>query len=552
MMADNSGKLSSANHNGDTVGACQHVSRRDVLSGAAKMTVGLGVSGFLATHYHVSESGAQSAPEGVLTLPIASNPAANPITVSTGLSGILLDKNLFGQLVRPDPTTGQPAPDLAESWEISPDGMTYTFHLRQGVTWHNGDPFTADDVKFTIDAILDPAVNAAFLTSLGPLKEAVVVDPNTVNLVLESPYAPLLVMLAYNISILPKNVLTGQDLNAPTSFIENPIGTGPYVWKEFVSGDHITLTANPTFWDGAPQIPTLVYKILPDSNTQVAQLRTGEVDMVMIEPAQSDALKGASNVVIDTANQTNSYYISLNHANPLFSDVRVRQALTYGLDRETIVASVMQGAGTVSTGPISPPMDWAFPAEQQPFPFDTTTAQDLLTQAGWTLQDGKLTKDGQGFAFRILLDTGNPTRQNIALAAQQYWQQLGMEPEIDAVDFNTWYTRSTGTDWDSIVSWWITPADPNALASEYADGNGTSGYNNDQVNQLFAAGRTALTPEERKPIYAQIQQLLYQDQVHVFVAYPNEFRAFSSRLQGYAPIGIRDALYYTYKWTLNG
>ena len=526
------------------------INRRTLLGGTAKAAGVLGMSGYLAAHYRAEPAAAAAADSNTVTIPLGSDPAANPITVSTGLSGILLDKNLFGQLVRPDPTTLQPSPDLAQSWDISPDGLTYTFHLRPGVTWHNGDPFTADDVKFTFDQILNPAVNAAFLTSLGPLKGATVVDPNTVQLTMGAPYAPLLVMLGYNISILPKKLLDGQDLNNPTAFIQNPVGTGPYMWKEFVSGDHITLAANPNFWDGPPQIGTLVYKILPDANTQVAQLRTGEVDMVMIEPSQADALGSASNVVIDTANQTNIYYISLNHANPLFSDARVRQAMTYGLDRGTIINSVIKGKGTIATGPISPPMDWAFPADQQPFPFDPKTAQDLLAQAGWQLQDKKLVKDGQPFSFSILLDTGNPTRQNIALAAQQYWQQLGMDPKIDAVDFNTWYTKSSGTDWETVMNWWITPPDPDALSSNYADGNGSQGYNNDQVNQLFAQGRAAQTPEERKPIYAQLQQLIYQDQVNVFIAYPQEFRAFSSRLQGYAPIGVRDALYYTYKWTL--
>ena len=143
----------------------------------------------------------------------------------------------------------------------------------------------------------------------------------------------MLTMLAYNVMMMPKKVLQGQDINQPISFIQNPIGTGPYKWKEFVSGDHVTLVANPDYWDGPPKIGTVVYKILPDLNTQVAQLRAGQVDVVMLEPSQVDALQNVPNVVINAANQTNYQYLSVSNSNPLFADKNVRQALSYALDR---------------------------------------------------------------------------------------------------------------------------------------------------------------------------------------------------------------------------
>lgn len=288
------------------------LNRRSVLGNGFKLAGLFSLAGLTGTKYGIGSALAQdSTIEGTVTIPIASNPAPDPITSTTGLSGILLNKQLFGQLVRPSDVDLQPSPDLAESWELSEDGLTYTFHLRSGVTWHNGDPFTADDVKFTFDAILNPDVNAAFRRNLGPLTGCNVIDESTVELTLSQPYAPLLTMLGYNIMMMPKNVLEGQDLNSPTDFIASPVGTGPYMWKEFVSGDHITLVANTNYWDGAPQIGTCVYKILPDSNTQVAQLRTGEVDLVMIEPSQADALEGVDGVVVNTATQTNIFYASL-------------------------------------------------------------------------------------------------------------------------------------------------------------------------------------------------------------------------------------------------
>ena len=416
--------------------------------------------------------------------------------------------------MRPDAGVS-PVPDLATKWDISPDGKTYTFTLRPGVKWHNGDPVTADDVKFTFDLILEQKSNATFIVNLGPLTSVDMVDPMTVKLNLSAPYAPMLTMLAYNIYILPKKIFAESGHQQAGRFHPEPDRLGPYKWKEFVSGDHVRdARREPGLWDGAPKIGTVVYKILPDLNTQVAQLRAGQVDVVMLEPSQVDALQGVSNVVINAANQTNYQYLSVNNSNPLFTDKRVRQALAYALDRPTLVKSVLRGKGTIGTGPISPPMGWAFPPDQQAYPFDTKKAQDLLAQVGWQMQGGKLMKDGQPFKFAILLDVGNPTRKDYALVAQQTYQKLGMDVPMTRRSSTSGTSGTPTASTISASNYWITPRtrtpSPAATPSATPISTATRWWT------ISSRGKVATSQEERKAIfYATLEKTLYEDQPDV-------------------------------------
>jgi peptide/nickel transport system substrate-binding protein len=501
-----------------------------------------------------TKASASSATASALLFPIASNPTPNPVTIPGGLSSILLFKNLFGQLIRPDPNTDQPSPDLAQAWEISQDGLTYTFHLRDAV-FHDGTPVTAGDVKFTMDLIMDPKTTGSFKTNMGPLKSTNVVDDKTVQMVLGQPYGPFLTMLQYNIYVLPEHALKGQDINKPTAFVENPIGSGPYKWSQFVQGDHLTLTAFDKYWDGKPNIGQVIYEIIADVDTQIAKLKAGELDFVMVEPSQIASISGG-NIQMSYANQTNYYYMGINDQNPLFKDYRVRQAMSMALDKQKIMSDVYLGHGQLIASPIDPTMSWAFDSTLQPWPYDVNQAKALLAQAGCKLQNGVLTSaSGQPYKFKILVDIGNPTRKQFGLIAQQQWQALGMQPQMDFEEFNNWYSQLGNMQFDTAVEWWITPNDPNAVKGGYyskADGTDPQHPNFDdpETDKLFDEGVALSTPDQRKPVYDQLQARLKQMQPDVFLLFPKEIRGFSSRVKGFGPVGIRDALYYTYKWTL--
>lgn len=521
--------------------------------GGAASTPGSKAAATAAATKASAASGATPKVDALL-FPIASNATPNPITVPDGLSSILLDKNLFAQLVRPDNNTDQPVPDLAQAWEISKDGLTYTFHLRDAV-FHDGTPVTAGDVKFTMDLIMAPTTTGGFRTNMGPLKSTNVIDAKTVQMVMSEPYGPFLTMLQYNIPVLPEHALQGQDINKPTKFVENPIGAGPYRWKEVVQGDHITLTAFDKYWDGAPKIPQVIYEIIADVDTQIAKLKAGELDFVMVEPSQIASIQG-SNVQMSYANQTNYYYMGVNDQRPLFKDYRVRQAMAMALNRQSMLKDVYLNHGQLIASPIDPTMAWAFDKSLQPWPYALNQAKALLQQAGCTIKNGVLTsRSGQPYDFKILVDIGNPTRKQFGLIAQQSWQQLGMKPQMDFEEFNNWYSMTSALNYDVAVNWWITPNDPNAVRGGYdSHYDGTSpqhpNFDDPETNKLFAEGVAQSTPAARAPIYNQLQARLKQMQPDIFMLFPQEIRGFSSRVKGFGPIGIRDALYYTYKWTL--
>jgi ABC-type transport system substrate-binding protein len=214
---------------------------------------------------------------GTWAMPISGEPVFNPV-VAAGSESNHVNSTIFNQLLRLDKDTLKPAPDLAEKWEVSPDGKTWTFNLRKDVKWHDGKPFSADDVKFTFDSILNPATNTRLRGDLAAISEVQVVDPATVKFQLKSSFAPLPIFMAYTAGIVPKHALEGQDINTAAEFNKkSPIGTGPFKLKEYVTGSHTQLVANPDYFRGKPKLDSITFKVVPDPNAILAQLSTGEL-----------------------------------------------------------------------------------------------------------------------------------------------------------------------------------------------------------------------------------------------------------------------------------
>jgi peptide/nickel transport system substrate-binding protein len=492
----------------------------------------------------------------VVRLVITGDPVMNPI-LSSDPNSAWVNHFMFPSLVRIDPDTLEPEPDLATSWEVSGDGLIWTFHLREDVTWHDGTPFTADDVKFTLDSIMDEKVNTTLRSQFSALDHVEVVDAHTVNFVLTRPYSPLATQLTENVGMAPKHLLEGQDINTYATFnVEHPVGTGPFMFKEFVSGDHLTLEANSDYYGGKPAIDTVVFKIVPDANVQAAQLRTGELDFAAIEPAVLPALEGADNLRIEYVERVEYYPIILNNKRSPFDDKNVRLAMTYALDREALANAVLGYETHYPLGIIPPAIEWAFAKDLEPIPYDPDKAVELLADAGWTDSDGDgiLDKDGQPFKFMITIDKGNPTREQSAAIVQQYYKTIGLDVEIEAMEFGTFIEkRYLPRDYDAILTFWTNPSDPDRSANFACDGRGNVWqYCNQEVDELLSAGVATADLEERKEIYHRFQEITtFEDPPQVILFYPKEIHVANVNLIGVAKAGVSVVYQHAEKWDLN-
>lgn len=490
-----------------------------------------------------------------VAFPLIGDPQPYPIVQPNLISDIMVAKTMYNTLVRFSFDDGvTPVPDLAESWTSNEDASEWTFNLRQDVTWHDGEPFTADDVVFTIEAITNPDVGSRWSSGFAGLESIEALDDYTVRFTFEEPFAPMLSVLAYNIAMTPQHILEGQDLSAPEEFRRNPIGTGPFRFVEQVLGSHLTVEANPDYHEGRPDIDRVTFRVTPDVNSQVAQLLTGELDVTWtVEPIHYERLNNADNLTLTTAQIPRWDWLPLNNSKEIFSDSSVRRALAYALDRESLVERIFGGQGEVAQGPIPQVLGWVPNDGVEEITYDPEYALELLAEAGWTQDAGGilLNAEGEPFEFTLLADRGNPTRDQVYLYVQQAWQALGMQINIETTEWNTVLARYRRGEYDTRLGWWVIKPDPDLYDYFHTEGDlNQIFYSNAALDELLEQGRATTDQAERAVIYNEVQQILQQDQPGIFLHYPIEVRAVNNRLQGLPEIGYRDALIYLHRVTI--
>ncbi len=496
-------------------------------------------------------------PKGSLTFATNADPTLNPWNASAVIESNLINTILFDQLVRYDPTDLRPAPGLAESWETAADGLSWTFHLRQDVTWSDGEKFNADDVVFTFnDAILVKELGANRASTFTPVDRVVKVDDYTVVFELNRPFSSLPYYLAYYSGMLPEHVLKGAEnpLTVASFNKGKPVVTGPYRVDEFVSGAYVRLVPNENYWGPKPKLASITFNIIPDGNAQVAQLLAGGLDMVSItNPALLAGVSRNPNLEVIRQSQNIWYFVALNLDDPRFQDVRMRQALLSAIDREAMISAIVEGYGVEATGPIAPLLQAFYDTDVAHWPYDPERAKSLLADAGWTPgADGILQKDGE----RLTIDM--PTGQfgylvPATLLVQQYWEDVGVEVKVDTIEWNAFIQKAVvNRDYDAMLAWWSTPPTPDQsgyFASSAADvGNNIPNYRNPELDALWEEGRAATTLDGQIAIYNQVQQIIAEELPYLFLWYPDMIAVRNTRIGGMYDINSAANFQYSFNW----
>jgi len=473
----------------------------------------------------------------------------NPVLADdhTSLSIIEL---LFDRLLAVDPQTGSLRPGLASSWQVSADGLTITFTLRDDVLWHDGQPFSAADVEFTFKAIVNPAVGSPRQADFSLVKEFKAVDDTTFVVTLVDADCSILYDLS-SVSIVPRHILGADDIHT-SHFNANPVGTGPFMFGEWVVGDHVTLLRNPSYWGQVPHLDAWTYKVAADEEALLAGLEAGQLDVIPLSSDDLASVEAAGRFQIYRHPANEYYFIGYNTDHPILGDVRVRRALSQAVDRQRLLDRILGGQGQLlDTGLL--PAHWAYPQELAGYPFDSTQdrsfaptrAAQLLAEAGWVDSDGDgiRDRDGEPLSLRLATNGENPTREAIALLAQQYYLAVGVAAEVELMWWGNFLENTFTHDFDVVIFSWPLALDPDGWelwhSSESVLNSGFNfvSYHNPRVDELLLQGLRVPKCEKarRAAIYGEIATILAEDQPYTFLFAPDNLIAVNERVGGVAP-----------------
>jgi peptide/nickel transport system substrate-binding protein len=448
---------------------------------------------------------------------------------------------------------------------ISKDGLTVTYHLRRNVRWHDGAPFTSADVKFSYQALMNPANDVSSRTGFAVIADAATPDPYTIVFHLKHRYAPF-VNTVFGESdnpytIVPAHLLAKlPDVNH-AAFNEHPVGTGPFKFVRWIRGDRIEYAANDAYFLGAPKVRRVIVRIVPDEGTEISLLRTHDIDwMFEASPHVYRELRTIPDIA-DVLVEQNAYEgLALNTSRPVLADVRVRRAIASALDKARFLADFTAGSATLATEDL-PPFLWAYDPAVRRYPYDPAAAGQLLAQAGWLPgPDGIRRRGGERLSLSLAYNTGNATRQALAIGVQAALRAIGIDARIKTypaallfAPFGMGGILATGK-FDLDLSGWIAGIDPNNADQFSCPALPPAGSNITRfcTPALDAAQQTALTNYDqavRKGAYGRIQRMLADDVPEIFFWYPRQIQPVNPDFKGFSPNPVNEA-WNAYQWEI--
>ena len=476
-------------------------------------------------------------PDGVFS-PIYSESSTDQYITESIFDGLLdVDKE------------GNPIKGIAESWETKEDGKVYIFKMKKDVKFSNGTPVTAKDVEFTYAVIADKSYTGPwdvpsmklkgyeeFNTGKAATFEGVkALDDNTVQFTLTEKNATC--MYNFGIGIISKDyygkAYKPGETKSIEAFHQKPMGCGPYKLTVYKEGQEVDLVKNDSYWKGTPKINNLIYRATTD-DTKIPMLASGEIDMDMVNVNQEniDQLKQAGFLGIQMF-PTNGYgYIGMNISNPMFSDVKVRQALTYGLNRADIVKAVYGEYANVQNEPCSM-VHWTYNNDVEKYDYNPAKAKEMLDAAGWKVgADGIREKDGKKFEIHFTASNPNVVNDSIIPVAIKCYEEIGIKFTAELMDFNAVRAKIKKGDWEMYFMAWGLTADPDCSSIFKTKGSqNETNYSNAKVDELCNKGIVTLEKNERKKVYQDLWKEINKDLPYIFMYQRRDMWVISSRVK---------------------
>jgi len=441
--------------------------------------------------------------------------------MATDLSSGMINELLYEGLVMWDEDMAI-QPWVAEDYELTED--TFTFYLREGVKFHDGEQLTSEDVKYTFDTMMDPEFGARDQVLYEPIDDIEIVDSHTIKFHLKEPVAPLIYYM--NVGIVPKHI---AEEKGDEYLQTNPVGCGPFKFVNWEPGDQIEMEAFDDYWDGRPGIDLVTFRVIPEEVTRRVEVETGGIHIAFPVPAVDvQAMRELPDVQLQEIPGASVQYISFNHEGPPFDDKMVRQAMAHAIDREEIIDHVFHGLYEPAYTQIIP-QSWAHNPDVPRFEHNPDRARELLAEAGYE----------DGFAAELKISDTDP-RRAISEILQYELAEFGVDLDVIVQEWGAFYEDILEMDFCMYILTWVSQTDPDThlyrqfhSANVPPEGANRQRFSNERVDELLVSARTTMDQDRRKEMYLEIQEILAEEQSYVHLNYTVDFCLVRPEVQNY-------------------